>query len=411
MSGRPARRPRDRRRRAAGHAGDGRDPRAPDGPGDPTREDFPSGTAAAAANGVTTVIEHTHGQPGPHRRRAGSQARAPRRALVGRLRAGGARLGGEAGGCRGAVARRRDLLQALHVHHARRAGARRGRRCWSGSAASPGSAPTPGALRGRGADRRGRGAPAGGRARGPADRPRVAQPHRRGGRGGRRRRAEPPCRRRGRRRALQLPGGRGADRAGAGGRRARRRRGVPAVLPAARAGHRRARRAAQVHAAGARPHRRRRGRDVAAPASRQPELPVLRPRAQHARAEARQLDLAVPLRPAGARHDDAAAARRGGPRQARLRGRGPRLQRRARAPLRPVAAQGRARGGRGRRPRARRPVGGWTLGREHVLSKAGWTPYEGREVRGRVVRTLLRGETVDAQAGELRGRFLPGAGA
>jgi dihydroorotase (multifunctional complex type) len=32
-------------------------------PGDPTREDFPSGTAAAAANGVTTIVEHTHGWP------------------------------------------------------------------------------------------------------------------------------------------------------------------------------------------------------------------------------------------------------------------------------------------------------------------------------------------------------------
>ena len=32
-------------------------------PGDPSREDFPTGTAAAVANGVTTVIEHTHGWP------------------------------------------------------------------------------------------------------------------------------------------------------------------------------------------------------------------------------------------------------------------------------------------------------------------------------------------------------------
>ena len=32
-------------------------------PGDPSREDFPSGTAAAARAGVTTVIEHTHGSP------------------------------------------------------------------------------------------------------------------------------------------------------------------------------------------------------------------------------------------------------------------------------------------------------------------------------------------------------------
>jgi dihydroorotase (multifunctional complex type) len=32
-------------------------------PGDTSREDFPTGTAAAAANGVTTIIEHTHGHP------------------------------------------------------------------------------------------------------------------------------------------------------------------------------------------------------------------------------------------------------------------------------------------------------------------------------------------------------------
>jgi len=32
-------------------------------PGAPEREDFPSGTAAAARSGVTTVIEHTHGWP------------------------------------------------------------------------------------------------------------------------------------------------------------------------------------------------------------------------------------------------------------------------------------------------------------------------------------------------------------
>jgi len=32
-------------------------------PGDDSREDFPSGSAAAACNGVTTIIEHTHGWP------------------------------------------------------------------------------------------------------------------------------------------------------------------------------------------------------------------------------------------------------------------------------------------------------------------------------------------------------------
>src|SRR5829696_3334037 len=32
-------------------------------PGDPEREDFPAGTAAAARAGVTTVVEHTHAAP------------------------------------------------------------------------------------------------------------------------------------------------------------------------------------------------------------------------------------------------------------------------------------------------------------------------------------------------------------
>jgi allantoinase len=32
-------------------------------PGDESREDFPSGTAAAASNGVTTIVEHTHSWP------------------------------------------------------------------------------------------------------------------------------------------------------------------------------------------------------------------------------------------------------------------------------------------------------------------------------------------------------------
>ena len=51
---------------------------------------------------------------------------------------------------------------------------------------------------------------------------------------------------------------------------------------------------------------------------------------------------------------------------------------------------------------------------EDVLSKAGWTPYAGREVTGSVVRTYLRGQLI-AEAGKplgaWSGRFLPGAGA
>jgi dihydroorotase-like cyclic amidohydrolase len=55
-----------------------------------------------------------------------------------------------------------------------------------------------------------------------------------------------------------------------------------------------------------------------------------------------------------------------------------------------------------------------TLRSADVLSKAGWTPFDGRRVRGRVVATYLRGELV-AEEGRPRdertGGFLPGAGA
>ena len=60
-------------------------------------------------------------------------------------------------------------------------------------------------------------------------------------------------------------------------------------------------------------------------------------------------------------------------------------------------------------PRARR-----TLRNDDVLSKAGWTPFDGREVTGRVLRTYLRGSLVAADGrpvGERRGTFLRGAGA
>jgi dihydroorotase-like cyclic amidohydrolase len=59
-------------------------------------------------------------------------------------------------------------------------------------------------------------------------------------------------------------------------------------------------------------------------------------------------------------------------------------------------------------PQARR-----VLTDEAVLSKAGWTPYAGREVRGAVVQTFLRGESIAADGqvqDERHGRFLPGAG-
>jgi dihydroorotase-like cyclic amidohydrolase len=60
-------------------------------------------------------------------------------------------------------------------------------------------------------------------------------------------------------------------------------------------------------------------------------------------------------------------------------------------------------------PAARR-----TLRNEDVLSKAGWTPFHGRTVIGRVERTYLRGTLVAEEGrpvGDRRGRFLAGAGA
>ncbi|MDX3849211.1 dihydroorotase family protein [Streptomyces sp. AK02-01A] len=56
-----------------------------------------------------------------------------------------------------------------------------------------------------------------------------------------------------------------------------------------------------------------------------------------------------------------------------------------------------------------------TLRDEDMLSKAGWTPFHGRRVRGRVVRTYLRGRLIAEEGkpsgeGERAGEFVPGAG-
>jgi allantoinase len=55
----------------------------------------------------------------------------------------------------------------------------------------------------------------------------------------------------------------------------------------------------------------------------------------------------------------------------------------------------------------------WTLTDAHVRSKAGWTPYAGRSVQGRVVGTWLRGRRLATgdglQEGQF-GRFVPGYG-
>jgi dihydroorotase (multifunctional complex type) len=59
------------------------------------------------------------------------------------------------------------------------------------------------------------------------------------------------------------------------------------------------------------------------------------------------------------------------------------------------------------------PHGSRPLTRDSIISKAGWSPYEGRQLRGRFVATFLRGEEIardgipHRQAG---GRFVVGAG-
>jgi dihydroorotase-like cyclic amidohydrolase len=59
------------------------------------------------------------------------------------------------------------------------------------------------------------------------------------------------------------------------------------------------------------------------------------------------------------------------------------------------------------------PGARWVLSDDHVRSRSGWTPYAGREVRGRVVGTMLRGRLAawaGQPAGEPSGRFVPGPG-
>ena len=55
------------------------------------------------------------------------------------------------------------------------------------------------------------------------------------------------------------------------------------------------------------------------------------------------------------------------------------------------------------------PAGSWPIRDEDILSKAGWSPYSGRTLRGRIVATYLRGEEIarDGECHDLRsGRFV-----
>lgn len=51
----------------------------------------------------------------------------------------------------------------------------------------------------------------------------------------------------------------------------------------------------------------------------------------------------------------------------------------------------------------------WQITDEDIVSRAGWTPYAGREVRGHVQSVLLRGRVIEEGAPP-RGRFIPGPG-
>ena len=60
------------------------------------------------------------------------------------------------------------------------------------------------------------------------------------------------------------------------------------------------------------------------------------------------------------------------------------------------------------------PSGRWEVRDEDIVSKAGWSPYTGRVLQGAIVATYLRGEpiAVDGRATDERtGRFIPGPGA
>ena len=58
--------------------------------------------------------------------------------------------------------------------------------------------------------------------------------------------------------------------------------------------------------------------------------------------------------------------------------------------------------------------GSWVVDDEDIISKAGWSPYSGRALKGRIVATYLRGEEIarDGSAHDLRtGQFTQPAGA
>jgi dihydroorotase-like cyclic amidohydrolase len=58
------------------------------------------------------------------------------------------------------------------------------------------------------------------------------------------------------------------------------------------------------------------------------------------------------------------------------------------------------------------PKATWTVTVDEALHRQKWTPYEGKNITGRVVRTIRRGETIfdDARQGDERVTAAPGSG-
>ena len=60
------------------------------------------------------------------------------------------------------------------------------------------------------------------------------------------------------------------------------------------------------------------------------------------------------------------------------------------------------------------PVGTWTVAEADLYSKAGWSPYSGRQLKGRMMATYLGGNEIaaDGVSHQLRtGSFIEGPGA
>ena len=199
---------------------------------------------------------------------------------------------------------------------------------------------------------------------------------------------------------------------GAGGRC--RRRGVSAVSGAGRDRSARPGGAPQVHPAGSQPQRRRARPDVAGLAEWVADPRRHRPRSVHHRAEDGRRHLGGALRAPRARHHlpvHGRCALRGVLTldEVALRCAAIPAERYGLAP-----AKGAIRVGADADMVLIDPNATWRVERADIISKAGWSPFEGRTFRGRTIATYLRGEEIarDGSCHDLRsGKFIPGAGA